>query len=253
MWRRAILVVLVLLPAAGCSDTDLGGSPAAPPSRTAAASPTGAPAKDELIAALQRTQAAPHRFAVDSDLPENGSRVSASGVFDPVRKLYDATTTITGGRSAGTVQRIVVGTDSYLRQADQKTWAHLDLSRVKKDNPLVYFDMTDPTGLAKFIAQIQSVDRTGPHTYAGDFDPFVSSPKFLPIGAPSIVAIGGGTAPFTATTDEQNRVVSIHIELAPRDSQKLVMTTTFSEHGKPPPIKAPAKGSVQEADDVYYK
>jgi len=123
---------------------------------------------------------------------------------------------------------------------------------VKKDNPLLSFDMTDPTGLARFISTISSVERTGPHAYSGRFDPYAHGPRFLPIGAPSIVTIGGGTAPFTATTDEQNRVVSIHIELSPSTGPKLVMTTTLSEPGKPLPTRAPPKASVREAADFYY-
>ncbi|WP_203922772.1 hypothetical protein [Rugosimonospora africana] len=204
------------------------------------------------MAALRRIQAAPYKFTVKSNLPENSS-VSATGAFDPVAKLFQATTTITGGTSAGTLQRIVVGTNSYQRQSSREPWVHLDLSRVKKDDSLVYFDMTDPTGLAKFITKIATVEQPDPHTYQGYFDPYGSGANFLPIGAPSLWSIGGGNAPFTATTDEQGRVSQIRIVLEPSNGTTLTMTTTLSDQGKPLQVKAPAKANVREADPMYYK
>ncbi|NJC68583.1 hypothetical protein HC031_02420 [Planosporangium thailandense] len=236
----------------GCAGNGTGrtSAPAATSTGTATPSPTGPSAKDDLVAALTRTGAAPYRYAAQSDLPESGS-LSVTGAFDPVGKRFEATTTVTGGTLAGTHHRVVVGADSYLREGDTKTWVHLDLSRVKKDNPLLRFDMTDPTGLAKFSSTLGNVDRTGPHAYSGSFDPLSSEP-FLPIGAPSLVAFAG-MAPFTATTDDQNRVVSIHIELPRSDGPKLVMTTTLSDHGNPLPIQAPPKASVAEADDFNYR
>jgi hypothetical protein len=241
-----------LLLSAGCLRIDANGSdaPTFTPSR-AAPSPMATPARDGLLAALQRTQAAPFRYTVQSNLPDN-TKVSATGAFDLTGRLYEATTTITGGTLPGSYQRIVVGTNSYLRQAGDKKWVHLDLSRVKKDS-LVYFDMTDPTGLAEFITMVGSVQRTGPHAYSGSFNPYAGPERFLPIGAPSLEGIGGGTAPFTMTTDAQDRVSAIHIELSRPDGPTLAMTTTLSEQGKALRTRAPAKASVAEADDMYYK
>lgn len=247
----ALGVTGVLLLAAGCASVDFGPDAPAPTSTLATPSPASTPAQDELEAALRRTQSGPYTFEVRSDLPESGS-VSASGAFDPVKKLFKATTTITGGKSPGTLQRIVVGSDSYQRPSSDKPWIHLDLSRVKKDNILVYFDMTDPTGLAKFTSTIADVERTGPHSYQGYFNPFSSLPEFLPIGAPSLVNIGGGNAPFTATTDDKDRVSEIRIVLSPSNAAKLTMTTTLHGQDKPLTIRAPAKASVREADPMYY-
>jgi hypothetical protein len=123
---------------------------------------------------------------------------------------------------------------------------------VKKDNILVYFDMTDPTGLAQFITTIADVERTGPHSYQGYFDPFSGSSESLPIGAPSVVNIGGGNAPFTATTDDKGRVSEIRIVLLPSNAAKLTMTTTLHGQDTPLRIAAPAKASVREADPMYY-
>jgi hypothetical protein len=112
--------------------------------------------------------------------------------------------------------------------------------------------MSDPTGLARFITTVGFVQRTAPHTYSGSFDANASGP-FLPIGAPTLVTIGGH-APFTATTDEQNRVSRIHIELPPQpNGLQLVMTTTLNGHDEPLTTKAPSKATVREADASTYE
>ena len=203
------------------------------------------------MAALQRSHAVPFRFAVTSDLPE-GERVSASGAFDVARMLYDATTTIAGGKSPGTHRRIVVKTDTYLREGKDKTWVHLDLARIKKSNTLLYFDMADPTGLVEFTSAVKTAERVDAHTFSGEFDPTATLPGFLPIGAPSLVSIGMRRSPYTVTVDDQGWVTAIHIELSPSHGPAIAMTTTFKEHGKSLPIKAPAKSSVREAADFYY-
>jgi hypothetical protein len=238
---------------AGCTADD----PAAPrvpaaagPTASTSPSPTGPPDKDVLVAALTKVHAAPFRFTVSGNLPDDAA-VEASGVFDPPGQLYDATITLTG-KNAGKQQRIAIGKDNYLRRGNEKTFVHLDMSRVKKDNSLLYFDLADATGLVKFVSTIRSAQRTGPTTFTGRFDPFVAGDEFLPIGAPSLWTLGAGTQPFTATTDEQGQVVSVQVEFAPSEGQKLVMTTTFADHGRPSGVKAPARGNVQEAADLYY-
>jgi hypothetical protein len=218
---------------AGCTADD----PAAPrvpaaagPTASTSPSPTGPPDKDVLVAALTKVHAAPFRFTVSGNLPDDAA-VEASGVFDPPGQLYDATITLTG-KNAGKQQRIAIGKDNYLRR--------------------LYFDLADATGLVKFVSTIRSAQRTGPTTFTGRFDPFVAGDEFLPIGAPSLWTLGAGTQPFTATTDEQGQVVSVQVEFAPSEGQKLVMTTTFADHGRPSGVKAPARGNVQEAADLYY-
>lgn len=254
MRRFAFGLLGVVLLAGGCSAPESGvrSLPAAPPGQSASPSPNGTADKGDLVAALNRVHVAPFRFAVNANLPESAN-VTASGAFDLASKLFEATTNQTGGKNPGKNQRIVVGVNDYLRQGDDKSWVHLDLSRIKNQNSPVYFDMNDPTGLVKFTTTIRSARRTSPTTYTGTYDPFVPGREFLPIGAPALWTIGGGTQPFTVTTDDQGRVVSIQVEFASSNGNpKLVMTTTLSEHGKPLPTKAPAKGSVREAASFYY-
>jgi hypothetical protein len=128
---------------------------------------------------------------------------------------------------------------------------HLDLKRVKRDNPLLGFDWVDPTGLKRFTSAIVSAERTGPHSYTGSFDPDgKGADPFLPVGAPSVVSIGMHWSPFTITTDNQGWVTSIRVELSPSKGPKLTMTTTMSGHGNQLAIRAPAR--FTEAADFYY-
>ncbi|SBT47074.1 hypothetical protein GA0070621_2800 [Micromonospora narathiwatensis] len=226
-----------------------GAAPAARPS-AAAPSPTPDTVRAELVEALRRSQGVAHRYAVRGNLPE-GQSVKGSGAFDPKARRFQATISVTGGKYPAAGSRVVIGTDSYVRSAEQKDWVHVDLKRVKRDDPFLRFDWADPTGLKTFSAAITSAQRTGPHTYTGRFDPDGKDiTSFLPVGAPSMVSIGMPLSPFTITTDEQGWVTSIVVELTPRTGPKLTMTTTMSGHGTALKIKSPAR--FGEAADFYY-
>ncbi|TYB37141.1 hypothetical protein FXF50_16020 [Micromonospora sp. AP08] len=252
--RIALLTIALtggLLLAAGCGETEqpTRAEKLAQPA-TAAPSPTP-DVRAELVAALQRSQGVAHRYAVRGGLPE-GQSVKGTGAFDPRKRRFQATIAVTGGKYPSAGSRIVIGTDSYVRPSDEKDWVHVDLKRLKRDDPFLRFDWADPTGLKAFTSSITSVDRVGPHTYTGRFDPDGEDAKsFLPVGAPSIVSIGTPLSPFTITTDDQGWVTSIRVELTPGKGSKLTMTTTMSDHGKPLKINAPY--DADEAADFYYR
>ncbi|MFE9690129.1 hypothetical protein [Micromonospora sp. NPDC005806] len=217
---------------------------------TVAQTPTPDTARAELGEALRRSQGVTHRYAVRGNLPE-GQNIKGTGAFDPKTRRFQATIAVTGGKYPAAGSRIVIGNDSYVRPADEKDWVHVDLKRLKRDDPFLRFDWIDPTGLKTFTATITSVQRTGPYTYTGRFDPDGKDTKsFLPVGAPSLVSLGMPLSPFTITTDDQGWVTSIKVELTPSKGPKLTLTTTMSGHGKPLKIKAPA--GAGEAADFYY-
>lgn len=251
--RNALLTIALiggLLLAAGCGETT-EPTRSEQPARATTVVPSPTPdARGELVAALQRSQGVAHRYAVRGSLPE-GQSVKGTGAFDPKKRRFQATISVTGGKYPSAGSRIVIGTDSYVRPSGKKDWVHVDLKRVKSDDPFLRFDWVDPTGLKAFTSSIVSVDRAG-NTYTGRFDPDGEDTKsFLPVGAPSIVSIGTPLSPFTITTDEQGWVTSIRVELTPGTGPKLTMTTTMSDHGKPSKINAPAH--PDEAADFYYR
>jgi hypothetical protein len=251
--RRLLLAsAFALLAAAGCStpstpvakkaarvSAGLGASPA----------PSGPDAKQQLLAALRRSQQASHKFAVRADLPDK-QKVKATGAFDPKKRRFSVTMKESGGKNPQAAQRIVVGTDSFSRERAGERWVHLDLKRIKPDDPLLFFDMKDPTGLARFATSIASVEPAGPGRYRGEFNPHQPGDPFAPIGTPSVYSLGWGTADFTAATDGKGWVTSISLQM-PDGKAKLTMTTTLSGHGKPTGITRPK--SYGEAADFYYK
>lgn len=250
------ILIGILLVTSGCTGIDNGSGPdaAKPATATVSASPSSTlpPPKPEFVAALEKTTAGPFHFAMQATLPDNES-VSGHGAFDRARHVYESTLTYVGGTSAGTHLRIAIGKDHFVREGKDKRWIHLDMSRVAKDNPLIYFDLTDPIGLTRFASELLTVNRSGPNTYEGMFDPSGVSPAFLPLGAPSLWVIGNFTTPFKATTDDSSRVIAITIDLTQRDKPTITMKATFSHLGTPLTTKAPARSQYDEADDMYYK
>lgn len=240
-----------LLLAAGCTRaTEPTRTESPAPADTVAPSPTP-DVRGELVAALQRSQEAAHRYAVRGSLPE-GRSVEGSGALDLDQQRFRATISVTGGERPSGGSRVVVGTDSYQRPSDDEEWVHVDLKRVEPDDLFVGFDWADPTGMTAFTSSIVSAQRTGTHTYTGRFEPSGRGIKsFLPVGAPSIVSIAMPPSPFTITTNDQGWVTSIEVELTPGDGPKVTTTTTMSDHGEPLEINAPAR-SV-EAADFYYR
>ncbi|GIF51492.1 hypothetical protein Afe04nite_60310 [Asanoa ferruginea] len=238
----------VLAVTAACTGTSEATRPRAVAS-SAAPSPTADTARGDLLEALKRSTGVTHTYAVRADLPE-GQKVKGDGALDLKGRRHQARMTVTG-KDAGTPSRIVIGTDAYQRSSAKSEWVHLDLKRIAPDNSLLRFDWNDPTGLKAFTESIDRVQRTGAHTYTGKFDPDAALDEpFLPIGAPSLWALGLPMSPFTVTTDDQGWVTSIVVELSPRDKPKLRMTTTLSGHGKPLKISRPAH--FGEADELYY-
>lgn len=85
-----------LLLAAGCTRaTEPTRTESPAPADTVAPSPTP-DVRGELVAALQRSQEAAHRYAVRGSLPE-GRSVEGSGALDLEQQRFRATISVTGG------------------------------------------------------------------------------------------------------------------------------------------------------------
>ena len=140
---------------------------------------------------------------------------------------------------------MVIGTDLYNRNLDEKQWLHVDLSQSKND-PLS-FDKDDPTGLARLIDRIALVAPTGPHAYAGQFVLEASFTASLPIGAPEFAAVSlAGAGGLLGHHERQGWVTSITIDMKPAEGPPLHMTTTMTGHGDKLDVKRPPKSQVQE-------
>jgi hypothetical protein len=252
-YHPALAVVTVLL-TAGCTTPSTRSTSSPVAARTASPSasvpaspsPAGPDARTVLLAALEKSRNATYRFVTDGEVPDS-KKVAGSGTYDPKAKRISVKYKVTG---AGSMQRIVVGTDLYSRSKDGETWVHLNLKRLKKDS-LYAYDMTDPTGLSRFTESVDEVTSAGPNAFSGtlDIEGDRFNEGFLPVGTPAISVLFGGSATFTATTDAAGWVTSIKVSL--KDSEdSLQMTTTLSGHGKASGIKKPS--NFGEAMDFYY-
>jgi hypothetical protein len=263
-YRSALLVLAVGLLAGGCATPSGGANGAAGGSGSSAlsaasklaasgapaAAPAGPGAREQLMTALEKSKSNAYKFAVSGDVPDK-KKVAGSGGYDPKAKRITVNYKVSGGGAkTEQTQQIVVGTDLYSREKSSETWVHLNLKRIKKDS-LYYYDMTDPTGLSRFVASVDKVESTGANAFSGTLDIKGDSfnEGFLPVGTPAISVMFGGTATFTATTDAAGWVTTIGVEL--KDSeQTLKMTTRLSAHGKASGIKKPS--NYGEAMDFYY-
>lgn len=263
-YRSALLVIATGLLISGCTtpaadangaagssgSSALGAVAKVAAAGAASPAPTGPDARGQLMSALEKSKNNTYKFVVTGDVPDK-KKVAGSGTFDPKAKRITVSYKVSGGGAkTEQTQQIVVGTDLYSRQRNGETWVHLNLKRVKKDS-LYYYDMTDPTGLARFVSSVDQVESTGANTFSGTLDIKGDSfnEGFLPVGTPAISVLFGGTATFTATTDAAGWVTTIGVEL--KDSeQTLTMTTKLSAHGKASGIKKPA--NFGEAMDIYY-
>jgi hypothetical protein len=259
-YHPALAAAVAVLLTAGCTTSSASPPDAAPTAvstetsapPSASPSPTGPDARTVLLAALEKSRNTTYRFATSGDVPD-AKKISGSGSYDPKARRISVKVRMTGGgQKAVATQRIVVGTDLYSRQKDGETWVHLNLKKIKKDS-LYAFDMTDPTGLSRFVESVGRVTRTGPNTYSGtlDIENGRFNEGFLPVGTPAIwvMSSGGAGATFTATTNPAGWVTSIKVSLKDRKGT-LQMTTTLSGHGKASGIKKPS--DFGEAMDFYY-
>src|SRR5690242_6769841 len=116
-------------------------------------------------------------------------------------------------------QAIVIGTDLYLKTDEpppgvsRKKWMHVDISKLPEPASTGLGDLSDPSGLGSYAKAVATVHRTGPGQYEGtlDFSKLVDLSivgSIGPIGGDAIKAV-----PFTAATDEQDRLTSMAINM----------------------------------------
>ncbi len=246
----ALSLSVVLVAASGCLsvDDDGFGSPSTP-----ATSSTALQDREDVIAALARTQAVAYAFTVRSDVDEDGT-LTASGAVDPGAKTFTSTVKITSPtHSPNSTAMILVGGQLYERDLERKSsrWIHIDPVRLAKST-LPTFDAADPTGLAKFAKTLGSVERgSAPGAYLGRFNAHEAG--LLPIGAPEMTCFCVQLVPFRATVDAQGYVTSISVDVVQTTGRTLKMTTTLTGFTKAVPVKAPAKAQTIEATDDFYR
>ncbi|BCY08042.1 hypothetical protein [Actinoplanes sp. L3-i22] len=184
-------------------------------------------AKRDFLAAIERFRTVSYRLDVSADLT-GGQRIHASGAHDPKARRLTRTVEASGR----TTNLVISGKDIYVRDGKDERWIHA----VGGGSNPSGLDVDDPSGLAAFGKALNWIDPDGPHAFKGAFDPMAR--RILPVGAPSLTAIGMGGGSFTATTDDAGNLTSVVVTLKTVTGTS-TMTSRFSDFGKPVKVTVP--------------
>ncbi|GLY00161.1 hypothetical protein [Actinoplanes sp. NBRC 101535] len=215
MLRRSALILAVLLPTAACG----------PPRPQASPEPSYPVVTGGFVALLTRLRDAPFAYAVEFDGID--LTIAASGTYDATTRRCDETSSIGNGQTAHTTRQIIVEDDIWTRSAGSPRWGHRTAAGT---------EATDPTGLSRLIEHVTDVRTDGPHSYLVRLRS--DDESYLPVGAAGALGAVTGTAPvtFVAATDDAGRLTSLAMETVGGTT----VVTTFSRHGEPVTVAAPA-------------
>jgi hypothetical protein len=243
--RRLAIAGLVLTTAiglTGCARTS-DGTPSGATTRSAD------PTAELADAAVKLTQ---QSMKVTMELT-GGLRMT--GVADPKADKAQMEMTIGTGAGAGTdgtAQIRKIGKDMWMRFSGSMgaldglgkgKWMHLDISTLG-DGSAFGISGSDPAAAAKMIKAASNVKRTGDHRYSGVLD----LTKAQTVDSKVVGSLGekAKAVPFTATTDDQGRIIEMTVDLTGIGPATGVLKTTYSDFGTPVSVTAPPASDVRE-------
>jgi hypothetical protein len=112
----------------------------------------------------------------------------------------------------------------------------------------------DSTLPETYIKGVVSAENVSPTEIKGIIDLAKSAPKAIPAAEIANLTAESKKVPFTATLDDQRRIVKIVLSL-PKISvfPASDLTTTYSDYGSPVQIAAPASADTVVAPDLIYQ
>ncbi|MEU4470242.1 hypothetical protein [Micromonospora sp. NPDC023888] len=170
-------------------------------------------------------------------------------LWDPTAKRGLETTSLKVPTGEVKIERLTTGPDVYVRISapdrrvpvwDGKTWWHVGAP----GSPPAQQGL-DNTKLAGTLSAATSVRQTGVRAYAGTLD-LRESGAVLGNGVGGVLGDRAGAVPFTATLDEQGRLVRYRIELASEQSETAQLDLTYSDFGLSVSAEPPAADLVGE-------
>jgi hypothetical protein len=257
--RRLAIAGLALVAAlglTGCGPTDDQAKP-----------DTGAP-----VAADQAKQADPAAAlaAAAQQLSEQSLRfememigsITASGVADPKAGTAQMSMDMSALGEGNKIELRKVGDDLYMKFSgaagqllgaqSKKPWMHVDAAKLPAGSSFSMMSPDDPAGTKAMIAAMTKVERVGAHGFRGSLD-LAKSPTYNKKG--NLGALTGSTlVPFTATTDDQGRLVELTLDMsamAPSAGPSAApggrkMKTTYGDFGTKVAVEAPPAAEVGE-------
>ncbi|MCF0093130.1 hypothetical protein [Micromonospora sp. MH99] len=250
----AVGAVLVVAVAAGVwAVVAAGDEPeAGRPSAGASTAPTGAaPAPTDpagvLVAAAAKVDEQAYRLTVGSGATAEGDTTVLT--WDPKARRGTETTSLKVRNGEVRIERLTTGADVYVRVSapdrrvpvwDGKTWWHVG----RPGRPVTNKGL-DNTRLASTLTAPSVVRQTGAREYAGTLDLRDSAPV-LGGGIGGVLGDRAAKVPFTASIDEQGRLVRYRIELATEQEKTAQLDLTYSDFGLPVAADPPAADLVGE-------
>ncbi|WP_406075292.1 hypothetical protein [Micromonospora sp. NBC_01638] len=199
-----------------------------------------------LKAAAAKADEQPYKLTVGTGGADGDATVL---LWDPKAKRGLETTSLKVPTGAVKIERLTTGPDVYVRVTapdrrvpvwDGKTWWHVGAPGAPAAKQGL-----DNTRLASTLAAPAGVRQTGAREYAGTLD-LRNSGEVLGSGVGKVLGDRAGAVPFTASVDEQGRLVRYRIELASEQSQTAQLDLTYADFGLPVSAEPPAADLVGE-------
>jgi hypothetical protein len=238
--RRLTIAGVALVAAigvAGCGPTDDKAAPAAPVATTT----KPVDATTELAAAATKLGSQSMRVKMTM-----GGGVSMSGVADSAAQTADMTMNL--GAEAGEMKMVRIGKDIWMKfdgalaqLTGGKKWLHMDMQQV--DNGAL--GSSDPAQAAKSLQSAANVQRVGDHEFKGTLD-LTKSPGLAGKSAAKELGAKANAVPFTATTDDQGRLVAMTVDMTSISAEAGTLKSTYSDFGTKVSVTAPPKADVTE-------
>ena len=252
----AVSVVLAAglgLAACSTSTSNTPGPNSAPTTTAAAVSPA-----EQFAAALGKLKTI--GFDTTLTLPAQGATTKASVDYTTKSATQTATVELLGQTLM--VAATLIGTDLWMKAdlgplargggIDKTKWYRADPAKLKDDSKP--FDLTgpEPLGITSIFTSVAAVTRTDATHLAGTVDlTKATGPQSPDDTAVKDAGAAATHVPFTATLDDQGRLVELKI--TPADANKdLAEDITFTRYGSPTPIAAPAASEVLPATSALY-
>jgi hypothetical protein len=245
----------VIVGLAGCgpkSDSTDDSAPAAGGSATATTATTApANAVDEFTAAASKVGEEPVKLKVTSV-----GDIVVSGSIDAQGHKADLTTDMA---AQGSMDIRQVGNDLYVKTTgalasavggESGKWMHIDISKVPSTSALNVAN-NDPKATAKMLASSSDVTKTGAHSFSGKVD--MSKSPSLSSAASSSIGDKLKAIPFTAQTDDQDRLTKLVFDLESAVPNAGKMTTEYSDFGTPVDAQKPSSSQVVEMPSTFRK
>ncbi|GIG85964.1 LppX_LprAFG lipoprotein [Plantactinospora endophytica] len=176
------------------------------------------------------------------------SVMSAQGAMDPKGKKANLAMKMDAPGQSLDFKIILLGDDLFVKYTGlpglPEEWMRVDASKIKDGSTLDIMPEDDPMGVNNLMKGIVNVERDGERGFKGTLDLTKSptaDPESLKMFGDKVNAV-----PFTATVDDQGRLVEIAADTKTVSPLIGDMKVSYDNFGKPVEITAPKSSEVVE-------